>query len=61
MGNKCNNCQKQKTGKKKHALTNKHSVDRVLRNTVIEPIGLRQFYLVHLPVNNGQFKPITIQ
>jgi len=26
--------------KKKHALTNTHSADRVLRNTVIEPIGL---------------------
>jgi len=41
MEYKCNNSEKKK--EKKHAPTNTHSVDRVLRNTVIEPIGLRKF------------------
>jgi len=41
MENKCNNSVN--IEQKKHALTNTHSADRVLRNTVIEPIGLRKF------------------
>jgi len=38
MENKCNNSEN-----RKHALTNTHSADRVSRNTVIQPIGLRKF------------------
>jgi len=52
MENKCNNSENRE--QKKHARTNRHSADRVLHNTVIEPIGLRKFYLVHLPVHNGR-------
>jgi len=39
--NKWNNTENIKH--KRHASTNTHSADRVSRNTVIEPIGLRKF------------------
>jgi hypothetical protein len=39
MENKCNNSENREQNT--HALTNTHSADRVLRHTVIEPIGLR--------------------
>jgi len=41
MENKCKNSENRK--QKKNALINTHSADRVLRHTVIEPIGLRKF------------------